>query len=178
MRLPPLRERVEDIPELAQHFLSEFAQEAGRDIQGFAPEVLDTFARHPWPGNVRELRGAIKESALRTTGRFVLPAFLPPGLIDPGAGAVTTDGKPAVGIDLAGTIEELLRTGEKGLYARVLAGVERELLTRVLRHTRGHQGQACERLGIDRKTLRSKLRELGITLDKVVSDRADSSEAD
>jgi len=179
MRLPPLRERAEDIPELAQHFLSEFAQEAGRDIQGFAPEVLDIFSRHPWPGNVRELHGAIKESALRTTGRFVLPAFLPPGLHDPVPAPVASDdGKPAAGIDLAGNIEELLQTGEKGIYARVLASVERELMTRVLRHTRGHQGQACERLGIDRKTLRSKLRELGITLDKVVSDRADSSEAD
>jgi two-component system, NtrC family, nitrogen regulation response regulator GlnG len=178
MRLPPLRERAEDIPELAQHFLAEFAQDAQRDVQGFAPEVLDIFARHPWPGNVRELRGAIKESALRTTGRIVLPAFLPSGLMPPASPSASAESKPLVGIDLAGTIEDLLRSGENGMYARVLAAVERELITRVLRHTRGHQGQACERLDIDRKTLRSKLRELGITLDKVVSGPAEPSESE
>ncbi|MBN9118840.1 MAG: sigma-54-dependent Fis family transcriptional regulator [Planctomycetes bacterium] len=177
LRLPPLRERAEDVPELARHFLSEFARETGRDIQGFAPEVLDVFSRYPWPGNVRELRGAIKEAALRTTGRFVLPAFLLPGLIGSAPTGAAESDRPS-GAELADTIEELLRAGEKGLYARVLAGVERELLTRVLRHTRGHQGQACDRLGIDRKTLRSKLRELGITLDRVVSDRAEPPDTD
>jgi DNA-binding NtrC family response regulator len=141
--------------------------------------VLDIFGRHPWPGNIRELRSAIKEAALRTTGRFVLPEFLPPGLTGsaPVPAAPVSETPPA-GLDLVGTIEELLRTGQKDIYARIVAGVERELLTSVLRHTRGHQGQACEHLGIDRKTLRNKLRELGITLDKVVSDRVDSPEAD
>jgi two-component system nitrogen regulation response regulator GlnG len=179
LNLPPLRERAEDIPGLAGHFLSEFAREVGRDIQGFAPEVLAAFGRYPWPGNVRELRGVIKEAALRTTGRVILPAFLPPELADsnplpaaPGAG------KHAGGMDLAGSIEGLLASGANGMYARVLAGVERELITRVLRHTRGHQGQACERLGIDRKTLRSKLRDLGITLDKIVSDRSEAADSD
>jgi len=178
IRLPPLRDRPEDIPELAAHFLAQFARDAGRDIQGFAPGVLDIFGRYPWPGNIRELRGTIKEAALRTTGRFVLPEFLPPGLVGTGPVSIRAlDATPRVEIDLAGEIEGLLRTGEKGLYARVMTGVERHLLTRVLRHTHGHLGHACEQLGIDRKTLRNKLRDLGITLDKTVSDHSESSDA-
>ena len=81
IRLPPLRDRTEDIPELAHHFLFEFAQAIRRDVCGFAPEVLEIFRSYPWPGNVRELRGAIKEAALRTTGRTILPEFLPPNCL-------------------------------------------------------------------------------------------------
>ncbi|MFO0844353.1 MAG: sigma 54-interacting transcriptional regulator [Gemmataceae bacterium] len=90
LRVPPLWDRAEDIPELAHHFLLGFAREAGRDVSGFAPEVPEAFRRYPWPGNGRELRGAIKEAALRTTGRTILPEFLPPGLV----GAVS-EGAPS-----------------------------------------------------------------------------------
>src|SRR5437762_3077155 len=152
IRVPPLRDRKEDIPELAHHFLFQFAREADRDVRGFAPEVLTAFQNHPWPGNVRELRGVIRDAALRTTGRLVLPEFLPPELA---AGQPAPAAPPADGLDLAGTIEGMLRSGEKGMHGRVVGAVERELIARVLRHTHGHQGQACELLGIDRKTLRN-----------------------
>lgn len=167
IHVPPLRDRVEDIPELAHHFLFRFAQETGRDVWGFAPDVLEIFQRHLWPGNVRELRGTIKEAALRTTGRTIQAAFLPPGLTNVGG---ETIGKPsalaganAAEPNFAGNIEALLHAGEKDMYDRVVGAVERELFARVLRHTRGHLGNACDLLGIDRKTLRNKLRELGVT---------------
>ncbi len=180
IRIPPLRDRTEDIAELAHHFLSQFTREAGRDIIGFAPEVLEIFRRYPWPGNVRELRGVIKETVLKTTGRTILPEFLPPGLIDVGREATAMPGpnvseRPA-DADLVGSIEAMLSAGEKGMYDRVVKAVERELITRVLRHSQGHLGNACERLGIDRKTLRNKLRELGLTPDKGATDGADTSE--
>ncbi|MFO0844352.1 MAG: helix-turn-helix domain-containing protein [Gemmataceae bacterium] len=73
-------------------------------------------------------------------------------------------------------IEGMLNADEKGMYARVVGAAERELVTRVLKHTRGHLGRACERLGIDRKTPRNKLCELGVTPDKAAVDRADSLE--
>jgi two-component system nitrogen regulation response regulator GlnG len=73
--------------------------------------------------------------------------------------------------DLAERIERMLGDGQPEVYSRIMAEVERELLTRALRRTRGHQAQASELLGINRTTLRTKLRELGIALDKVVSDR-------
>ena len=180
IRVCPLRERSEDIVELAHHFLFQFAREAGRDVCGFAPEVLEIFRRYSWPGNVRELRGVIKEAALRTTGRTILAEFLPPGLID-ASGERNVMPPPTVSsgpvqLDLVGRIATMLSAGEKDMYHRVVGEVERELITRVLRHCRGHLGNACERLGIDRKTLRNKLRELEIMPDKGASDGAETPE--
>jgi two-component system nitrogen regulation response regulator GlnG len=177
IRVPPLRDRREDIPELAHHFLFQFAREADRDLRGFAPEVLALFQSDAWPGNVRELRAAVREAALRCAGPVVLPEFLPPSLSARGAvspAATAPEGRAP--LDLAVGIEEMLRAGGKGVYGRVIEAVERELIVRVLRHTHGHQGQACELLGIDRKTLRSKLRELGIAVDRVVTDRGEPDE--
>jgi two-component system, NtrC family, nitrogen regulation response regulator GlnG len=170
IRIPPLRDRTEDVEELAHHFLTQFAREAGRDVSGFTPEVLEIFRRHPWPGNVRELRGAIKEATLKTTGRTILAEFLPPGLVAPAGdsngSSVPNAGPSGSGLDVVGTIEAMLTAGDKQMYGKVVSAVERELITRVLRHAHGHLGNACERLGIDRKTLRNKLRELGIAPDK------------
>jgi two-component system nitrogen regulation response regulator GlnG len=173
VRVPPLRDRREDIPELAYHFLFRFAREADRDVRGFAPEVLDVFRGYGWPGNVRELRGVVREATLKTTGPVVLADFLPPELTALRPAAPAGEGRPPV-FDLGGTIESQLRAGEKGVYGRVMGVVERELIVRVVRHTRGHQGQACELLGIDRKTLRAKLRDLGIAVDRVVTERPDA----
>jgi two-component system nitrogen regulation response regulator GlnG len=168
IRIPPLRDRAEDIPELAHHFLFRFAREAGLDIGGFDPEVLDIFRRYSWPGNVRELQGTIKEAAIRTTGPTILPEFLPPGLIEPRLDRIPASSSvvesPAE-FDIVGRITAMLDTGENNLHGRIVGAVERELITRVLQFTHGHLGQACERLGIDRKTLRAKLRELGIASD-------------
>jgi two-component system nitrogen regulation response regulator GlnG len=179
IRVPPLRDRAEDIAELAHHFLFHFAREAGRDVCGFAPEVLEMFRQYRWPGNVRELRGAIKEAALRTTGRTILAEYLPPGLIatdgQPPQPPVPLQGKGPAELDIAGSIESMLMSDERDMYQRVVGAVERHLIARVLRHTRGHMGNACERLGIDRKTLRNKLRDLDVSSGKGVSDHAEAS---
>ena len=187
IRVPPLRDRSEDIAELAHHFLFQFARDVGRDVCGFAPEVLEIFRSFPWPGNVRELRGAIKEAALRTTGRTIQAEFLPAEFVDAGAvaahspSASNSDRRDNLAannrhseLDIVERIETMLNAGEMKLYDRLVGVVERELITRVLRHTRGHLGNACERLGIDRKTLRNKLRDLHITLDKVATDGAEA----
>lgn len=180
IRVPPLRDRREDIPELANHFLFRFARETDRDVRGLDTEVLDVFQNYGWPGNVRELQGVIKEAALQTTGRMILLEFLPAELTHShlaAAGTVSSNIKNvSPGFDLSGNIGALLRLGEKGIYSQVVGTVERELITQVLQHTHGHQGQACELLGIDRKTLRNKLHELGIALDKVVTGRSEPPE--
>jgi two-component system nitrogen regulation response regulator GlnG len=162
--IPPLRDRAQDIEELAHHFLVQFARKAGRDICEFAPDVMTALEEYAWPGNVRELRAVVNDMAVRTSGRVVLSAALPAQIMSgPPPHAATAD-RPAgaaPGLNVIANIDALLAANETNLHDRVVGAVERELIARVLRHTNGHLGKACERLGIDRKTLRTKLRDLG-----------------
>jgi two-component system nitrogen regulation response regulator GlnG len=165
IRAPTLRERFEDIPDLAQYLLLQFAHESGRDVRQIAPEVLDTFRKYPWPGNVRELRGVIVQAAIKTIGHTLLPEFLPTGF---GRNAVSGSGftLDPNRLDVIGEIESMLQSDQKDIYDRILALVESEMVRRTLRHANGHLGQTCELLGIDRKTLRNKLAALGIRPDE------------
>lgn len=170
IHVPPLRDRREDIPELAHHFLYRYAREFGRDVRHFAPEVLARFNDYPWPGNVRELQGVVKQAILRATGQTVIPEFLPATEANPGSRSVAPAPPAAAEASVGDLIRGYLTDGKKDVYNRVVALVERELVTRALQATQGHQAQASDLLGINRTTLRNKLRELGITLDKVVND--------
>jgi two-component system nitrogen regulation response regulator GlnG len=182
--IPPLRERAGDIAELAHHFLFAYNRELELNVQGLDPEALACLQQYRWPGNVRELQSVIREAMLRATGPLLLPEFLPvsvqrtPAPVRPG---LETSGEATGSIDLAVLIENLLQRGELHLYARVIEVVERALFARVLRETHGHQGQASERLGLNRSTLRYKLRELGLSVDRVVGgtgEKAAPHEAD
>lgn len=170
IRVPPLRDRPEDIPELAHHFLLQFSRESRRDVYTFAPEVMEIFRRYSWPGNVRELRGAIKEAALQATGRTILAEFVSPALISSAPEKLQPSGEIGTHGDFSAAVEAMLHAGDKNIYDRVIRDVEKQLISRVIRFTRGHLGNACELLGIDRKTLRNKLRELEIAPDKSASD--------
>jgi two-component system nitrogen regulation response regulator GlnG len=168
IQCPPLRDRLSDLAELAHYFLFQFNRELGLDLRGFAPEALALLQNYPWPGNVRELQSAIKQAMLHASGHILLPEFFPENLqrvpeVPAPAGA-------GLSPDLSGLIEDLLQSGEKDLHRRVVEAVERELLTRVLRQTHGHQAQASELLGLNRATLRHKLRALGLAVDKVLVD--------
>jgi DNA-binding NtrC family response regulator len=167
--VPPLRERSDDIAELAHHFLFLFNRELGLNIQSFDPETLACLREFRWPGNVRELQGVLKEAMLRTTGTIVLPEFLPPAFRGRPEAHVpkSTDAERT---DVPGLIDELLERGENELHAQIVAIVERILFKRVLNETEGHLGRACERLGLNRSTLRYKLRELGLSIDRVVGE--------
>ena len=165
IRVPPLREHKDDIAELARFFLAEVARSTGCGVREFSPEALGILQGYSWPGNVRELRSTIKESALRTSGHAILPESLPPSLVE--ASATPRPG----GLDIHQILETMLESGERNLFSKVMEPVERMLISRVLRHTHGHQSHASELLGIDRKTLRYKLRDMGIVLDRVVTDR-------
>jgi two-component system nitrogen regulation response regulator GlnG len=167
--VPPLRDRLEDVAELANYFLFRFDRELGQDIRGFAPEVLDLFQGHGWPGNVRELQGVVKQAMLNTSGHLILPELLPEHFMHaPSPPQVpSTDGDR---LDLASLVDPLLEQARGRVYAEVIARVERELFARVLRHTHGHQAQASEILGLSRATLRHRLRVLGLSVDKTLTD--------
>jgi two-component system nitrogen regulation response regulator GlnG len=168
IRVPPLRDRIDDVAELAHYFLFRFDRELGLDLRGFSPEALQLLQSHPWPGNVRELQSAIKQAMLTATGYIVLPAHLPEELRrTPSASPVPAESSS---IDLLAAIESSLLRGERDLHARSMEAMERILLPRVLRHTHGHQAQASDILGLSRATLRSKLRALGLVVEKVVAE--------
>jgi two-component system nitrogen regulation response regulator GlnG len=169
--VPPLRERPGDVAELAHYFLFRFDRELGLDLRGFDPAALALLEGYPWPGNVRELQSAIKQAMLRASGHLILPEFLPETMRQ----ARAAEAAPAVG-DLGRLIDGLLDRGETEVHARVMEVVERELFNRVLRHTHGHQAQASDILGINRTTLRHKLRALGLGVDKVVTEGGTESE--
>jgi two-component system, NtrC family, nitrogen regulation response regulator GlnG len=169
IHVPALRDRKADIPELAHYFLFRSAREANRDVRGFSPEALDLLQRYDWPGNVRELQNCIRAAVYQTSGQTLLPGDLP-GLnaANPVPGSSASDGTPQ--LNVIETIEAMIQDGGKDVHKRVISLVERELFARALRHTHGNQVQASDLLGINRTTLRNRLRELGLTLDKVVTE--------
>ena len=162
--LPPLRERAEDIPLLVDHFLKRFSPELGKEVDRIAPDALEVLRRHPWPGNIRELQSVLKQALLRSQGPVLVADFLPASL----QGEEEPAGSSPAPFDWEGFLDDRLRAGSQDLYAEALAVMERSLLTRVLRHTSGNQVQAAKLLGITRGSLRTKIRTLGIRIDRSV----------
>ncbi len=165
IQVPPLQARREDVAELAHYFLFRFNRELNLDLRALAPETLERLQGYSWPGNVRELQGAVKQAMLNASGHLLLPDFLPDYLMHSPPPAQSAD--TGQSLDLHSFIETLLPEACGHLHAEVLAAVERTLFNRVLRFTHGHQSQACELLGINRATLRHKLRTLGISADRI-----------
>jgi two-component system nitrogen regulation response regulator GlnG len=183
IRLPPLRERGEDLALLTQHYLHRFNRELGKEVQGVAPEARSLLQNYPWPGNVRELQSVLKEALLQATGKILVPDFLPAylrkggpapdSLGASGDGALGGPGDPCA---LGSFIDELLRSDTGDLYAATLRRMEKVLLTRVLQHTGGNQLQAAKILGITRGSLRTKIRDLGIVIGRVVTGGEEAEE--
>ncbi len=172
LRLPPLRDRLDDIPDLVRHFLNQ----AG--LEGLQQKSLDSFAldrlkRHNWPGNVRELENVVKRVVALYSEEVI-------GVEVIAAELAETERRiaPAAGVEadnLAGAVENHLERyfaahGDglppKGLYDRIIKEVERPLLNIVLASTRGNQIRAAELLGLNRNTLRKKIRELDIPVNR------------
>ncbi|HEY1860292.1 MAG TPA: sigma-54 dependent transcriptional regulator [Gemmataceae bacterium] len=171
IQVPTLRERLNDVAELAHYFLFRFDRELSLDIRAFAPEALELLQSYMWPGNVRELQSVIKQAMLNSSGHVLLPEFLPDGLRTVATPSAIRESKTTE-LDLDSLVASLLQRGEPNLHAKVIEAVERVLLGKVLRHTHGHQAQASDLLGLNRTTLRHKLRDLGMAVDKVLVEDA------
>lgn len=170
IRVPPLRERKEDLSELAHYLLFRYNRELGLDLRGIALEALERLEGWPWPGNVRELQSVIREAMLAATGSMLLPEFLPLNLNSVSPPEVPTEATSPTSLNLEKMVDDLLQQGQRGIHTDVIQAVERMLLGRVLAHTHGHQAQASEILGLHRATLRQKLRNLGLVIDKVLTE--------
>jgi two-component system nitrogen regulation response regulator GlnG len=161
IQIPPLRERREDIPLLAEHFTARYAEELSSGPRYLADATLERLTAYDWPGNVRELENSIKRALVLSSGDVLAPedfAFLDEG---------TTRGeaRAELGQLVTQEVEAALAAPEPGeIHRRILERAERPLLEAVLAHTEGNQIRAAALLGINRNTLRKKIVELGIPL--------------
>ena len=142
IELPPLRERKEDIPLLAEHFLHKFASENGKDVTGFSPDATEFLLDYDWPGNVRELENAIERAAILAKDSLITVADLPRRDI-PSRSATTP--------------------------AKDLKEIEKEHILNVLRETGENYSEASRILGISRMTLYKKAKEYGLNVKKLYS---------
>jgi two-component system nitrogen regulation response regulator GlnG len=161
IHLPPLRERAEDIPLLARHYVERFSRELAREVREIAPEAMELLRSHPWPGNIRELQSVLKQAILQSKGTTLLPAFLPSR--SPNGREPHGSTAPRAS-DLETFVRNRLRTNVEDIYADTHRYVDRILLPIMLEFTQGNHREAARLLGISRQTMRVKLRALGISV--------------
>ena len=172
IRLPPLRERVEDIALLARHFL-ERAREDGLPAKSLDQGAVDRLKQHGWPGNVRELENLMRRLAAlcpdEVIGAEVIDSELadPPPAAGPAASAPDSNGPETLSSAVERHIKEFLAAHNDGMgvtdvYDKIIAEVERPLIRLTLAATRGNQIKAASMLGLNRNTLRKKIRDLEI----------------
>jgi DNA-binding NtrC family response regulator len=142
VRMPAIRERAEDIPQLAAHFVNQFARDYNKPTKHLSPETVEVLSRYAWPGNVRELRNVIERLVILESEPVILPRHLPPELLA---------GSPSIRRGLL----ELPADGVR------LVEVERELVIQAMERTAGNQTKAAELLGIERDALRRRLIKYG-----------------
>jgi two-component system response regulator HydG len=137
IQMPPLRERKSDIPLLVKHFLEKYNARLRKDMRGISPDALDLMARHDWPGNVRELENTMERLVVLSPGPYLEPADLV----------------------FAGTI---LTPAIEAAAGTSLKDLERDHIIQTLQRCDGHKSETARALGIDRKTLREKLKRYNI----------------
>ncbi len=156
--VPPLRERPEDIPELALHFLRVFAERAGKPVPQLDDDALALLKANPWPGNVRELENVIERAVVLAEGPVITAAELPPELVRRLDGA----GVDPAWHEAGDTPVEEAFTGWRAERAE-RARRERERLVRALAAAGGNKAEAARALGLARSTLVSRLRKYGLS---------------
>jgi two-component system nitrogen regulation response regulator GlnG len=168
LRLPPLRERIEDLPDLVRHFFS-LAEKDGLPPKQLDTQALERLRQHRWPGNVRELENLARRLAALYPQEIITASVIegelatPPGMAGP-AGTLQGD-------NLGAAVESYLAAyfagfsdalPPPGLYHRILREIEIPLLSAALVATRGNQIRAADLLGLNRNTLRKKIRDLDL----------------
>jgi len=138
IHIPPLRERTEDIPLLAKHYLDHFNAKNKKDIRGFEPDVLEALQRYEWPGNVRELENVVERAVILCSYDTINMEGLPCKL------KISSD-------EVCGKTDEFN-----------LPEIEKRIITKALDATSWNQSRAALLLGISRKQLRTKMKNLNL----------------
>ncbi len=173
LRIPPLRDRLEDLPDLVRHFLGK-AQSEGLPPKHFEHDAMERLKRHPWPGNVRELENMVRRLVALHPQDSISGTLVDTEL---------TDHAPSPSLPVNGAAANLSESVERhlqsyfagfddrlpppGLYHRVLREVETPLIAAALAATRGNQIRAAELLGVNRNTLRKKIRDLDVVITRM-----------
>lgn len=152
--VPPLRERMDDVPLLAEHFLRQLSSEMDRPVRGFAPGAMEVLAHYSWPGNVRELRNAIERSLLSARGEDIDAQDLPQSILSQVGRAPANEAwlERMQGRDLDDWLSE----------------VERRVILEALEQTKGVQAQAARKLGISERSLWHRIKKLGIQINRTI----------
>jgi two-component system, NtrC family, response regulator PilR len=144
IHLPPLRDRIEDIPLLVTHFVTKISREMGKTVRGVSPPALAALERYHWPGNIRELENVIERAIVLGDGEILGPEFLPPDLERPRDVHDLPVEIPAAGLDLEATLER----------------IEQRYIDVALARTGGVQTRAAELLRLSFRQLRYKIQKL------------------
>jgi two-component system response regulator AtoC len=142
IHLPPLRERVSDIPLLANFFLKQFAEEDGKVVKSFSTDAMDLMLRHRWPGNIRELNTAVQHAVVMARGEAIQPKDLPAAIRLPAAEITARE------------TNDKFSTGQL-----TVKEAEKQLVIHALQECDGNRTKAAEKLGMSRRTLHRKLHE-------------------
>lgn len=142
LHVPPLRERKEDIPLLAEHFFNKFAKKNNRSVNGITPQYMDLIIKYPWPGNVRELENAIERGVILMRGDYLDEGSLPITIQKWAAKNTTDDSRPPA--------------------PQSLEDAEKEIIIRTIEETNDNKSETARRLNITRKTLLNKLKKYQI----------------
>lgn len=145
LHVPPLRDRREDIPVLAQHFLSTFAEKNHKQLKGFTPQAMDRFVKYAWPGNVRELMNAVERAVVLSRSEYLEEHDL-----------------PVIIRESERSQDESVSFKDAVSGNRPLEDVEKATILSTLASTDGNKSEAARRLGITRKTLHKKLKKYGM----------------
>ena len=149
IHLPPLRERLEDIPLLAEHFLHRHAELAAGRVKFLAPTVITDMMNYNWRGNIRELENLVKRAIIKTSGETIMEMELP-----------TNDNQPNTAKDAAAEVD--LNTPYKDYIGAIVRDAEEKYLVRMLRLYKGNINQIAKLMDIDRKTVYRKMAEYSI----------------
>ena len=172
LRLPPLRERIEDLPDLVRHFFA-LSEKEGLPSKQIDTPALERLKRYRWPGNVRELENLVRRFAALYPQETITESIVDAELVETPMFGSPMTGEVRIAATLSESVEQHLDTyfaGFKGdlpppgLYHRILRDIEEPLINAAMAATRGNQIKAAELLGVNRNTLRKKIRDLDIRI--------------
>lgn len=151
LNVPPLRQRIEDIPLIAQHYLRVFTEKNRKKVKGFMPQAMDRLLKHRWPGNIRELMNAVERAVILSQADYLSEEAFPAPVA------------PSAPADIVQALSK-----DAGVLSTVpLEAVEKATIIKTLEAVRGNKSEAARRLGITRRTLHQKLRKYGMMPESV-----------